>query len=208
MGHWLAVLVQSYGTPVVAALAAIECLGLPAPAAAALATAAIYAGTNGSADIATLLFGAFFGGVLGQIGGYLLGRSLGVAALHRWGHLIGLSPDRLLLGRYLFRLHGGKVILWGRLVSILRMIGGPLAGVNAMPIGRFLLANATGAALWTVLYGYGGYRLGEGMRRIAGPMSFILAILVTIGLGLGFVLLRRNEARLIVQARKDAATRE
>jgi len=131
-----------------------------------------------------------------------------VAALHRWGHLIGLSPDRLLLGRYLFRLHGGKVILWGRLVSVLRMIGGPLAGVNAMPIGRFLLANAAGAAIWTCLYGYGGYRLGEGIRRIAGPMGFILAVIVVIGLGLGFLLLRRNEARLIAQARQDEATRE
>ena len=203
MEHALAALVQAHGTPLVAGLAAVECIGLPAPAAAALATAAIYAGSSGSIDIATLLLGAFTGGVLGQIGGYALGRSLGLAALHRWGYLIGLSPDRLLLGRYLFRLHGGKVVVLGRLVSVLRMIGGPLAGVNAMPLGRFLLANASGAAIWTGLYGYGGYRLGAGMRRIAGPVGLVLGALVLIGIGVGFVVLRRHETRLIARARQD-----
>ena len=66
----------------------------------------------------------------------------------RHGHKIGLHEGRLKIGIWLFRRHGGKVVFWGRFVSILRTYAAFLAGTNQMAWPRFLVFNAAGAVVW------------------------------------------------------------
>lgn len=198
-------LVQTYGTPLVVALAVIEHVGIPAPAAALLLAASVYAGTGGDIDIHMLVLGSFAGAVIGQIGGYALGRTLGLAVVHRWGRRVGLSEDRLLLGRYLFRHYGANVLIFGRLIAFVRTISGLLAGAAEMPVGRFLLANLAGSALWAALYGYGAWRLGEAMRHIAGIAGLLVTVLLLVAIGLLAVVLHRNHARMMARARAEEA---
>lgn len=114
---WLQAAVAAHGVWAVGALVGLESLGLPLPGETALVAAAIYAGTTGNLHIMSLLVAAWIGAVLGDAGGYLIGRTAGWPFLLRHGRHVGLTPDRLRAGRLLFLRHGGKVVFLGRFVA-------------------------------------------------------------------------------------------
>ena len=101
-----------------------------------------------------------------------------------------------MLGQYLFRQHGGKVVFFGRFVALLRILAAFLAGVNRMPWRDFLLANAAGAVLWAATFGLGGYYLGKLLFQLhAGLGAVVFAIALGAFLGCGY-LIRRYEDQL------------
>ncbi len=200
-------LVETWGAWFIFALIALESLGLPLPAESALLATSIYAGTGGKVDIAAVTVAAMAGAILGDNIGYLIGRTLGQAALKRFGHAIGLTDDRQALARYLFRHHGGKVVLFGRFVAFLRVFAAVLAGANRMPWDRFVLANAAGGILWAGFYCIAGYTLGADARRLAGAAAVIGIVAVAVLLVAGWSALRRSEKALTATAlAEEAAT--
>ncbi|MDA8248483.1 MAG: DedA family protein [Rhodospirillales bacterium] len=205
--HAIFHLVERFGPGVVGGVAALEATGLPVPAESLLIATAAYAGSTGHLSIALVVGAAAAGAILGDNLGYLIGRSLGYAVLHRWGKYVGLSEDRLLLGRYLFRRHGGKVVFFGRFVALLRTLAALLAGANRMPWPHFLFANAAGGILWACAYGFGAYALGNEVRRISGPAAIVLGAAATIAVVTGVLYLRKHEAQLTEQARRALADR-
>jgi len=110
-----------------------------------------------------------------------------------------------MLGRYLFDRHGGKIVFFGRFVALLRALAALLAGVNGLPPLRFLIFNAAGGIVWATVFGVGGYVLGEGIRRIAGPFGWAVLIGAIV---FAFVLWRyykKNEKRFLDDAEAAAA---
>ncbi len=103
------------------------------PGETALIAAAIYAGTTGDLSITGVLAAALVGAVVGNSAGYLIGRVLGWPFLLRHGRRVGLTQDRLKIGRMLFLRHGGKVVFFGRFVAFLRVLAASLAGASGMP---------------------------------------------------------------------------
>ena len=203
--HGLLHLVATIGASLVAAIVALEAMGLPLPAESLLVASAAALGTAHKAGIGWIVVAAAAGAILGDNAGYLIGRTLGWRVLRRWGHRIGLSHDRLLLGAYLFRCHGGKVVFFGRFVALLRTVVSLLAGANRMNWWWFLPCNAAGGIVWAVLYGMGGYWLGRAVERIARPAGIALGIVAAAVVVAAFLLIRRREAALIAHAREVMA---
>jgi hypothetical protein len=85
-----------------------------------------------------IIAAAFAGAVVGSTGGYAIGYWGGFRLLIRFGKYIRLHEPRVKLGRYLFLRHGGKVVFFGRFISILRTYAAFLAGTARMPAWRFL----------------------------------------------------------------------
>lgn len=160
--------------------------------------AAIYAATTHQLDITTLVIVAAAGAICGDQIGYGLGRWIGFRLLARWGHKIGLTDQRLALGRYLFRRYGAAVVFGGRFIAILRTFAALLAGANRMPWHRFLLWNGLGGACWASLYGFGAYLLGDAAESLRGPIGFTLGIMAVTALVAVVLYVRKNEARLLV----------
>jgi membrane protein DedA with SNARE-associated domain len=134
--------------------------------------------------------------------GYLIGSRLGFPFLLRHGGRIGLDPPRLKLGQYLFRRHGGKVVLIGRFVALLRILAPFMAGVNRMAWGHFFVCNAIGAGLWATAFGLGAYLFGKEIEHLAGPVGIVL---LAIGAAAGvaaFVYIRRHEAAMVEEAER------
>jgi membrane protein DedA with SNARE-associated domain len=73
---------------------------------------------------------------------YWIGREGGCRLLRRYGRYLRLDERKVKLGQYLFRKHGGKVVLFGRFIAVLRALVAFLAGTNRMPWASFLLFNA------------------------------------------------------------------
>jgi membrane protein DedA with SNARE-associated domain len=78
---------------------------------------------------------------------------------------------RIKLGQYLFLKHGAKVVFFGRLIAVLRIVAAFLAGVNRMDWRSFFLANAAGGILWATFYGLGAYSFGAHYFMWEGPLA-------------------------------------
>lgn len=203
LSAWLQAAVAAHGAWAVGLLVGLESLGLPLPGEAALVAAAIYAGTTGNLSIASLLAAAWIGAVLGDAGGYLIGRTAGWPFLVRHGRRVGLTPDRLRVGRLLFLRHGGKVVFLGRFVAYLRVLTALLAGTSGMPWPRFTLFNAAGGAVWVAVFGGAAYLLGTQAHALLGPLGVAALVLGGLAAGAAVLLVRREEGRLRAEA--DAA---
>lgn len=196
---------SSYGYLVVFLLVMIESTGVPVPGETALVGAALYAGSTHKLEIWWIVAVAIAGAVLGDNIGFSIGRYGGAKLLLRHGHRIRLHEARLKIGIWLFRRHGGKVVFWGRFVSILRTWAAFLAGANHMEWRRFLFYNAAGGAVWATMYGVAYYEFGGALRRLSTTIDIVLGVAGTVIL-VAFVLWsRRKEAELQARAEGEIA---
>jgi membrane protein DedA with SNARE-associated domain len=201
--HQLLPLVAAYGYAAVFGLLLIESVGIPAPGEGILIATAIFAARTHRLDIALVLAIGSLAAFLGTGIGYLLGRGAGLPLLARYGRFIGLTPARQRLGQYLFIRHGGKIVFLGRFVAFFRAFEGLLAGVNQMPVRRFLAFNALGAAAWTTTIGLAAYVFGRAFVHLSKPLGWTLLGLAAVGFVAGAIYLRHAERAL--QREADAA---
>ncbi|MCK8785468.1 DedA family protein [Roseomonas sp. NAR14] len=193
-------LLETYGYALIAAVILLEATGLPLPGESLLIAAALYAGTTGHLDINLVVAVAAAAAILGDNLGYAIGRFVGEPALLRWGGRIGLTEQRLAIARNLFRRHGGKVVLFGRFVVLLRTVAALMAGVTRMPWPHFLLANATGGILWCALYGYAAYFLGDRLEQAKGWATVAIGAVAVLAFAGTLWFTRRQERRLAREA--------
>lgn len=201
-GHNLTLLLLTYGYWAVLVIVGLESLGIPMPGETTLVAAAIYAGASHRLSIALVVLAAIGGAILGDNIGYAIGHWGGYRLLVRYGRYIRLHEARVKLARYLFLRHGGKVVFFGRFVSVLRTSAAFLAGTTRMPWWRFLAFNATGGILWAQVYGIGGYLLGTQLARISRPVGVVAGIAAAVVIVAFLVFLARNEKRLEEEAER------
>ena len=114
-------LIIHHGYWVVFLVVMLESTGVPLPGESALLLAAAYAGATNHLNIAYVIVAAVAGAVIGDNFGYWVGRSIGARLLASYGRFVGLTPNRLRLGEYLFERHGGKIIFVGRFIDLLNV---------------------------------------------------------------------------------------
>jgi membrane protein DedA with SNARE-associated domain len=121
-------LLHQYGYAAVFVGVMLESTGLPLPGESLMIAAAIYVALTHQLNIFILIPVAAAAAICGDQIGYLIGRWIGFRALTRWGSKLGLTDERLELGRFLFRWYGGRVVFFGRFVAFLRTFAALLAG--------------------------------------------------------------------------------
>lgn len=70
-----------------------------------------------------------------------------------------------------FRKHGDAVVFFGRVIPLVRSLISVPAGMNRMPMGRFLVFTTAGSAIWTAVLTVGGWYLGENWVAIIGMVN-------------------------------------
>lgn len=200
---WIEDLVQAYGLWVLFAAVMLESMGIPMPGETALVTTALYAGSTHQISITSVVLVAATAAIIGDNIGYLIGRSIGVRLIARYGKYVRLNELRLKVGQYLFLRHGGKIVFFGRFVAILRTYAAMLAGINRMHWLHFLVMNALGGICWACLFGIGADFFGQEVERVAGPVSLLL-LLAAIGLIIAGIFFFRHHEREL-EKRAEAA---
>lgn len=193
----IASLLSTYGYWAIFLVVALESAGLPLPGETMLIGAAILARLSGMLAIDNVVVAAAAGAIVGDNIGYWIGREFGARLLERYGHHVGLGPEKLRLGQYLFYRWGGAIVFFGRFFALLRILAASLAGANHLPPGRFFIYNATGGVVWACVFGYGAYFLTEGFERVKAPIAAALACGLAIGLFMMRRYYKRHEARLM-----------
>jgi len=196
-------LIQNYGLWVLFTAVMLESMGIPMPGETAVVTAAIYAGSTQQISVTSIVLVAATAAIIGDNIGYLIGRSIGIRLLARYGKYIRLNETRLKVGQYLFLRHGGKIVFFGRFVALLRTYAALLAGANRMNWPHFLIMNALGGICWAILFGGGAYLFGEEVKRVAGPVSFLLLVSAIGLVAAGITFFRHHEKEL--EQRAEAA---
>ena len=194
--EYLSELLRHYGYGLVGVVVGLEATGLPLPGESIVIAAALYAGTTHQLSIVWVVVAAAAGAIIGDNVGYLVGRGIGLPLMRRYGHYVFLTPERLAMGERLFARHGGKVVLFGRFLAILRTLAALMAGATRMEWRRFLMANGIGGVLWSSTYGFGAYALGNEVKRLQGPIGIAFGVVAAVVVVAVVIYSRRQERRL------------
>jgi membrane protein DedA with SNARE-associated domain len=198
----IADLIASHGYWIVAAIVALESMGIPVPGETVLVTAAIFAGTTHRLSIGIVIGAAAVGAIVGDNIGYALGRRFGYRLLVRYGPAVRIEAGSIKIGRLLFARHGGSVVFFGRFIAVLRTLSALLAGINGMDWRRFLFFNATGGIVWAASFGVAAYILGERLEQMRSSFVVVtMAIAAALVIG-GTWWARRHEGQLRAEAER------
>jgi len=208
MRETLSNLVESYGYVAVFVLIALESLGIPLPGESALVSAAAFA-ASGRLSLPWLLFVAAAAAIMGDNGGYWIGRKGGPLILKRYGDVLHIDESKIERARKFFERHGAKTVFIGRFIALLRTWTALLAGVGQMRYGTFMLYNALGGITWAVIFGELGYIFGRNLPRLEhyvgqATLAFVLLAVLIVALFLGGSWFRTNAARLSAQIARAA----
>ena len=153
-----------------------------------------------------LVFWGLLGTLLGSLPWYYLGRLVNEKRLSNFldkkGKYLGISSNDLTKSKRWFEKYGVTLVFWGRLVPGIRTLISVPAGVELMPIKKFLIWTTLGSLIWVALLTYAGYLFGENyqiveshidqIKYIMKPILILIFLYFFIKLLTGFI--KRNRA--------------
>ncbi|MEP6953166.1 MAG: bifunctional DedA family/phosphatase PAP2 family protein [Solirubrobacteraceae bacterium] len=186
----------------VGALAFLETgafIGLLAPGETAMLLGGLVAG-QGKIDVLAMIAIAWTAAVAGDMTSFYLGRRLGRGFIERHGPRVNITEERLQSVEGFFDRHGGKAILLGRFVGLVRAVAPFLAGSSGMPLRRFVPYDVIGAGLWSgglIVVGYVFWQSFSKVVDYAKKGALGLGVAITLVVGVVWLVrwLRRDENR-------------
>lgn len=134
-------------------------LGFILPGDSLLFTLGVVA-ANGKINIWALMGVLFIAAVLGDSTGYYLGKKTGPAIFRKKDSFL-FKQEYVHRTQLFFEKYGGKTVLIGRFVPVIRSFTPFMAGVGSMPYHTFLTFNVLGSFIWVVVISMLGYLLGN-----------------------------------------------
>ena len=117
-----------------------------------------------------LVFWGLLGTILGSLPWYYLGKLVNEKRLSNFldkkGKFLGISTNDLIKSKRWFERYGNSLVFWGRLVPGIRTLISVPAGIELMPLRKFLIWTTLGSLIWVVILTYAGYFFGENYQII------------------------------------------
>jgi len=198
--NWLLQTLLDLGYPGIIALMAMESSILPVPSELVMPPAGYWA-AKGQMSFGVALVCGVVGSVIGALANYYGAQLIGRPLIQRYGKYVFLSEKNLLRSERFFAEHGEISTLIGRLFPVIRHLISIPAGLHRMPLPKFILYTAAGAAVWCAILTWIGYFLGqhEGVLRteeINRYVRWALLVLIPVTLiVIGIYVLRRRRRR-------------
>jgi undecaprenyl-diphosphatase len=129
---------------------------------------------------------------LGDTTSFFIGRRLGRDFIMRHGPRFRITHERFEQVEGYFRRYGGRTILVGRFIGLVRALAPFTAGSSGMPYRAFLPYSILGTGAWAAAFSLIGYFASQSLNQAkdaVGKGLFFFAIVV--GLIVGIVLLVR-----------------
>ena len=190
---------------VVGALAFLETgafVGLVFPGETAVVLAGAIAG-NGTTSIVVTIAVVWVSAWLGDTASFYIGRRLGKDFILQHGSRVRITPERFAQVEDYFGRYGGRTILIGRFIGIVRALAPFIAGSSGMTYRGFAPYSILGTGLWAAAFSLLGYVLAENIERaedLASRGIFIfggtIAILVGGYLAIRYMRVAENRSKL------------
>ena len=111
-------------------------------------------------EIYILILSMSAAAIIGNMAGYYFGKKVGVSLFTKNDNLL-FKKRYIDMTRAFYEKHGGKSLILGRFLPIIRTFAPIFAGVIHMDFKKFMLYNITGAILWISSLSLLGFYLGE-----------------------------------------------
>lgn len=111
-------------------------------------------------NILTLAGALTLAAIVGNLTGYLFGKKVGPALFTKDDNIL-FKKRYIEITRSFYERHGGKSLVLGRFLPIIRTFAPILAGVIKMDFKTFLLYTVVGGILWIGSLSTAGYYLGR-----------------------------------------------
>jgi membrane protein DedA with SNARE-associated domain len=174
-------------------------VGLVAPGESIVIVGGVIAG-QGEISLLLLIGIVWVAAILGDTTSFYIGRRLGRDFMLRHGPKLKITEERLEQVEGYFHRHGGKTILIGRFIGLVRALAPFIAGSSRLPYRRFLPFSVVGTGLWATIFcvlGYIFYRSFDRVAAIAGQATLAFGVTVAVIAGgvLAWRRLRNEEER-------------
>jgi len=117
--------------------------------------------------------------VIGNIFGYWFGKKTGETLFSRENSFL-FRKKHLLTTKDFYNKHGGKTLILGRFLPIIRTFAPILAGIININIKLFMVYNFIGAVAWIGSIASVGYFLGKKFPTIENYIGYIVVGLIII----------------------------
>jgi membrane-associated protein len=159
-------------------------VGLLVPGETAVVVGGVVA-QRGDVALPVLIALVWLGAVGGDLVSFTLGRRLGRPFLDAHAPRLGIRPEHVERVEGFFARYGGRAVLIGRFVGILRALTPFVAGASRLPLRRFLPYSVVGALGWAATFTIVGYAFassfesaGESATRIALGAAVVVALVL------------------------------
>ncbi|MEF3274581.1 MAG: DedA family protein [Chloroflexus sp.] len=206
LGLWIESIILAIGYPGITLVMLAENLFPPIPSELVMPFAGFLVG-RGEMNLLLAISAGTLGSVLGAVVLYYIGLLAGEPLVRpffrNYGRFFLLSEQDLDRALNAFTTHGDVIVLVGRVIPIIRSLISLPAGMNRMPMGRFLLFTTIGSAIWTSLLTIGGMFLGanwEFVIEIVDQYQKLVLVVLAIAVAV-FVVQRLRGLRGMVLSR-------
>jgi membrane protein DedA with SNARE-associated domain/membrane-associated phospholipid phosphatase len=151
---------------------------------------------------------------LGDTTSFLLGRRLGRGFILQHGPRVRITPERFARVEDYFARHGGKTIVVGRFIGLVRALAPFIAGSSGMRYSYYLPFSVVGTGLWAATFALIGYFASQSLDAAAkaagqGTRLFGIAVaaIVVVVVAVRFLREPENRRRLVAGMERRAALR-
>jgi membrane protein DedA with SNARE-associated domain/membrane-associated phospholipid phosphatase len=180
-------------------------VGLVAPGETVVVLAGAVAGQGETSVLLTIAL-AWLGAFCGDTASFFLGVKLGRSFIVRNGPRFGISAERFAQVEAYFHAHGGKTILIGRFIGLIRVLAPFIAGASGMRYRAMLPYSVLGTGLWATFFTLLGYFASQNLDEVVsvaerGFLYFALIVGLIVGLIVAVRFIRdpRNRRRLVAE---------
>ena len=170
-------------------------VGLVAPGETVVIAGGVIAG-QGEIDLLPLIGLVWVCAVLGDTTSFFIGRRLGRPWLERHGPRVKITHERLEQVEGYFDRYGGRTILIGRFIGLVRALAPFIAGSSGLAYRRFIPYSIVGCGLWSTLFctlGYIFWRSFDKVAHLVGQAVFGFGVTVAVIVGVVVTYRRRRE---------------
>ena len=195
-------LVRTGGLPMIFALMALgsACIPIPSEVVMLFAGFAVADKVGSGAHHHLTLLGVVLAGLLGTLVGswvaYAVGRGGRLELLERHGGKVHMGPSQIQRADRWFQRYGEPIVLFGRLIPLLRAFVSLPAGIARMPVLRFTVLTLIGSLPWVLGLAIAGHAVGGDWTSVRKGFEYVdYVVLALVVIGIGYLVLRRRGRR-------------
>jgi membrane protein DedA with SNARE-associated domain len=206
-------LVRTGGLPMIFALMALgsACIPIPSEVVMLFAGFAVADKVESGAHHHLTMLGVILAGLLGTLVGswvaYAVGRGGRLELLERHGGKVHMGPSQIQRADRWFQRYGEPIVLFGRLIPLLRAFVSLPAGIARMPIVRFTVLTLIGSIPWVVGLAIAGHAVGGDWTSVRKGFEYVdYVVLALIVIGLAYLVVRSRRSGKAIATSTIAAS--
>ena len=180
-------------------------VGLVAPGETIVLSGGVIAG-QGTIELLPLIGIVWACAVLGDTTSFYIGRRLGRQFLEKHGPRVKITHERLEQVDHYFDRFGGRTILIGRFIGLVRALAPFIAGSSGLAYRRFVPYSIVGCGAWSTLFcvlGYIFWRSFDKVEHLVGQALSGFAVTVGVIVAVYTAYRRRDDIRAWLDAHRE-----